>query len=213
MSDYKNTDPAIQAAATDAVAKAEAAATRRRWINLGEFVAVVGLIIAGVSLYLNYADRKADLVDKQSEKTAEAKDKARYVIDAHVNTANDVMIMNDGRHQIGDVIVTFPSVLGIPTQTSSTGTIPASWYERALRKATDGESGAGTGKLPVLLTVNYFDDDTPMKTSGVFDIVWRMGKATPLFGRELHIVAVKRHESGGSQARIDQLWKANQPAN
>ncbi|MGJ8505888.1 hypothetical protein, partial [Glaesserella parasuis] len=53
-------DPAIQIAATEAVAKAEAAATRRRWINLGEFIAVAGLLIAGGSLYVNWSDHRAD---------------------------------------------------------------------------------------------------------------------------------------------------------
>jgi hypothetical protein len=209
MSDFKNTDPAMQAAATDAVAKAEAAATRRRWINLGEFVAVVGLIIAGISLYLTYADRKADQADRQADKTAEAKDKARYEVKTSMRK-NDIVINADDRHQLGDVTVTFPTALGLSAQTSSTQTIPVDWYERALRSSAGGN--AGTGKLPVLLTVNYFDDDTPMKTTAVFDIVWELGKSTPLFGRELRIVAFKRHESGGSQKRIDSLWAADKPA-
>lgn len=203
-------DPAIQAAATDAVAKAEAAATRRRWVNLGESVAVAGLIIAGISLYLTYADRKADLADKQSEKTAEARDKARYEVKTSMR-GKDVVIDGDDRHALGDVTVTFPSALGVSPQTSSTQTIPASWYESALRKATDGGPDRQTGKLPVLLTVNYFDGDTPMKTDGVFDIIWST-HGRPLLGRELKVVALKRHESGGSQKRIDQLWAAGRPA-
>jgi hypothetical protein len=196
---------------TDAAAKAEAAATRRRWINLGEFVAVAGLLIAGVSLYLTYADRKADQADRQADKTAEARDKARYEVKASVRK-NDLVIAADDHHPLGDVTVTFPSALGLSAQTSSTQTIPVAWYERALRTANDGGSDTQSGKLPVLLTVNYFDGDTAMKTTGVFDIVWQMGKATPIFGRDLHVVALKRHESGGSQARIDQLWAADQPA-
>jgi hypothetical protein len=209
MSD-RNSD-SIQAAATEAVAKAEAAATRRRWINLGEFVAVVGLIIAGVSLYLNYADRKADLADKQAEKTAETRDKARYEVKSSVRK-NDVIISADDRHQLGDVTVTFPSALGLSEQTSSTQTIPIDWYESGLRKAIDGDPHTQTGKLPILLTVNYFDGDTPMKTTGVFDIVWRTSNRIPPLSRELKIVAMKRHESGGSQKRIDQLWTASRPA-
>jgi hypothetical protein len=209
MSDDKVSDPSIQAAATEAVAKAEAAATRRRWINLGEFVAVAGLIIGGVSLYLNYADRQADQADKQAEKVAESRDKARYEVKTSMR-GKDVVIDADDRHQLGDVVVTFPSALGVSEQTSSTQTIPANWYERALLKATDGGADKQSGKLPVLVTVNYFDNDTPLKTSSIFDIVWQT-EGHMMFGRSVRILAFKRHESGGSQKRIDQLWTASRP--
>ena len=196
--------PDVQAAATEAVAKAEAAATRRRWINLGEFVAVVGLIIAGVSLWLSYADRKADLADKQAEKTAEASDKARYQVKASMR-GNDVVINADDRHDLGDISVTFPTALDVSPQTSTTQTIPAGWYDSALLKATDGGSDVQTGKLPVLLTVNYMDDDKPLSTTGIFDIVWKTD-GRMLRGRALHIVAMRLHERGGSQKRLDALW-------
>ena len=165
-------DPALQVAATEAVAKAEAAATRRRWINLGEFVAVAGLIIAGVSLWLTYADRKADLADAQAQKSAEASDKARYEVKSTMR-GNDIVIVADDRHALGDVSVTFPTALGVSPQTSPAQTIAESWYKGALLKATDGGADEQTGKLPVLVTVNYMDGDTQRSTTGVFDIVDR----------------------------------------
>ena len=53
--------------------KAEAAAIRRRWITLGEIVAVAGLIISALALYLSYADRRADEAERQREKASEEK--------------------------------------------------------------------------------------------------------------------------------------------
>jgi len=203
-------DPEIQAAATEAVAKAEAAATRRRWINLGEFVAVAGLIIAGTTLYLNYADRKADQADRRAEKTAEAQTKARYEVKSSVQK-KDIVLTPDDRHTLGDITVLFPSELGVGQQTSATQTIAGDWYEKALRKATDGGADSRTGKLPVLLTVNYMDDDAQRSTTGIYDIVWRTSGG--MFGREMHVLSMRLHEGGGSQARVDQLWKAEKPAN
>ena len=55
------------AARQDAVhhqAMAEAAAIRRRWITLGKIVAVAGLIISALALYLSYADRRADEAER-----------------------------------------------------------------------------------------------------------------------------------------------------
>jgi len=60
----------------------------------------------------------------------------------------------------------------------------------------------------VLLTVNYMDDDKPLSTTGVFDIVWKTDGRMPPLGRALHIIGMRLHERGGSQARIDALWKA-----
>jgi len=209
MSEDPTPDLEIQAAATEAVARAEAAATRRRWINLGEFVAIAGLLIAGTTLYLNYADRKADKADRQAERSADARVKARYEVRSSVRK-QDIVLTPDDRHTLGDIRVTFPGDLGIGTRTSATQTIAGDWYERALRKATDGGTGDRTGKLPVLLTVDYMDGDTRRSTTGIYDIVWRMSGG--LFGREVHVLSMRLHESGGSQARLDQLWKTDRPA-
>ena len=40
--------------------RAEAAATRRRWITLAEVVAVAGVLIGALTLYTNWSDRRAD---------------------------------------------------------------------------------------------------------------------------------------------------------
>lgn len=199
-------DTEIQVAATEAVAKAEAAATRRRWINLGEFVAVVGLIIAGVSLWMTWHDRQTDIADKQAEKSAEASTNARYVVKSSIS-GRDVVITPDDRHTLGDVTVTFPTALGVSPQTSATQTISAGWYGNALLKATDGGADDQTGKLPLLVTVNYMDGDKPLATTGVYDIVWQTKGGGLLGGRSLRVVGMRLHERGGSQARLDALWK------
>jgi hypothetical protein len=198
-------DTEVQAAASDAVAKAEAAATRRRWINLGEFVAVVGLIIAGVSLWLTYADRKADEADKQAEKSAAANDRARYEVKSSLR-GNDVVIESDDRHTLGDIAVTFPTALSVSPQTSPAQTISESWFKGALLKATDGGADDQTGKLPILLTVNYLDGDAQRTTTGVFDIVWETKGGGLLGGRSLKVVGMRLHERGGSLKRLDMLW-------
>ena len=202
-------DTALQSAATEAVAKAEAAATRRRWINLGEFVAVGGLIIAGVSLWLTWSDRRADLAEKKAEQTATANAKARYDVRAKVD-GKDLTLIADDTHTLGDISVAFPADLGIATQASATPVISASWYEGALMKATDGGADDQTGKLPVLLTVNYTDGNAQRTTTGIYDIVWRTnGRA--LLGRAFHVVALRLHRIGGTQAEVDRLWQKERP--
>lgn len=195
----------IEVAATEAVAKAEAAATRRRWINLGEFVAVAGLIIAAVGLWLTWHDRQTDEADRQAEKQAEASERSTYVVKTSLR-GNDVVIEPDARHTLGDIKVTFPTALGVSPQTSPTQTIPEGWFKSALLKATDGGADAQEGKLPVLLTVDYLDGDAERTTAGVYDIVWRTKGGGLIGGRSLKVVGMRLHERGGSHKRLDALW-------
>ncbi|MDO7842741.1 hypothetical protein [Sphingomonas immobilis] len=203
-------DGEMQAAATEAVAKAEAAATRRRWINLGEFVAVAGLIIAGVSLWLTWSDRRSDLADKQAEKRAEAKAQTRYEIAATVAKDGTLTLAQDEHHPLTGVTIAFPTALGIGTKTTPTRTVPKDWYEDALLKATSGEPDVQTGTLPVLVTVSYMTLDTPMTASALAEIVWQT-HGRPLRPRALEIVGFNRRAGGGDQAGIDKLWKARKP--
>ena len=195
----------MQAAASEAVEKAEAAATRRRWINLGEFVAVAGLLIAAIGLWLTWHDRQADEADRQSEKKAEASARSLYVVKTSMR-GNDVVIEPDERHALGDIAVTFPTALGVPPQSSPTQTVPEDWFKSALLKATDGGADDQAGKLPVLLTVNYMDDDQQRSVTGIYDIVWQTTGGGLLGGRSLKVVGMRLHERGGSQQRIDALW-------
>ncbi len=136
--------------------KAEAAAIRRRWINLGEIVAVAGLVIAAISLWLNYTDRKSD----QAEKQAVRAESSRYEVAATVSRDGDLVITRDASHPLGDVTVTFPKALGVAPVTASAQTIEIARYRAALLHATDGGPDKQTGRLPVLLSVEYWDGDT-----------------------------------------------------
>ena len=205
-------DPALQVAATEAVAKAEAAATRRRWINLGEFIAVAGLIIAVLGLYLNWADRRADTADKQVATARAEREGARFDIRA-VAAANgaSLMLQHDERHAIRDATVTFPTALGVGSKDTVADGIDRGWFEHALLKATDGGPDARSGRLPVLIVLTYWDGDTPRTTRGIYDIGWKTGKGMPLFGRSLKLESLRLHELGGTQTRLDAMWAAERP--
>ncbi|MCY1171610.1 hypothetical protein D9M73_117250 [compost metagenome] len=204
-------DPALQVAATEAVAKAEAAATRRRWINLGEFIAVAGLLIAGGSLYLNWSDHRADQADKQVAAVKAQRDSSRFDIRA-VPTSNGaaLLLQHDDRHPIRDASVTFPSELGIGSKDTVGDTIERGWFEHEMLKATDGAAEKRTGRLPVLITLTYWDGDTPRTTRGIYDIGWKAEGGFP-FGRSLKLESLHLHELGGTQGRLDAVWASVKP--
>jgi hypothetical protein len=200
-------DPAIEVAATEAVAKAEAAATRRRWINLGEFIAVAGLIIAGVSLYLNWSDRRADEADRHIATVKAERDQARFDIRAvAAKNGATLLLQHDERHAIRDATVTFPTELGIGSKDTVGDTIDRGWFEHALLKASDAKAG----RLPVLIALTYWDGDTPRTTRGIYDIGWKTEGGFP-FGRSVKLESLRLHELGGTQKRLDTVWAGERP--
>ncbi|MET3759572.1 hypothetical protein [Sphingomonas sp. UYEF23] len=204
-------DPELQVAATEAVAKAEAAATRRRWINLGEFIAVAGLLIAGGSLYLNWADHRADEADKQVASIKAAREQSRFDIRAApASNGTALLLAHDDRHAIRDATVTFPTALGVGTKDTVADTIDRGWFDHALLKATDGGPDKKTGRLPVLIALTYWDGDTPRTTRGIYDIGWKTEGGFP-FGRSVKLESLRLHELGGTQKRLDAVWAGQQP--
>ncbi len=204
-------DPELQVAATDAVAKAEAAATRRRWINLGEFIAVAGLLIAGGSLYLNWADHRADEADKQVASVKAAREQSRFDVRAvPASNGSALQLQHDERHAIRDATITFPTALGVGTKDTVADTIDRGWFDHALLKATDDAPDKKAGRLPVLIALTYWDGDTPRTTHGIYDIGWKAEGGFP-FGRSVKLESLRLHELGGSQKRVDAIWAGQQP--
>lgn len=195
--------PAMQAAVDRAVEKAEAAATRRRWITLAEFVAVAGLLIGALGLWMNWSDRRADEADKQAEKSSEAKVKSLVTLSGDVNSDGDTMTLADSSHQIESVEVTFPSALGVSPQSSVLGPrIAVDWFGDQLLSVTKGKDA---GRLPVMLTASYWDGDTKRTASAIYDVVWRR-EGRLLGGHKVVLVRLSLRDRGASQAKLDADW-------
>ena len=190
--------------------KAEAAAIRRRWVSLAEVVSVAGVAIAALGLWLTWSDRRSEQTEKQAQSITQNRVAARYAIKASAVRNGDLVLDKDERHPLGDLTVTFPAALGVGEQISPTQTISRSWYERALLKATDGGADSETGKLPVLLTVQYWNDDKLHTASGLYDIVWQT-KGRPLLGRELKIEALRLRSPSATKAALEKAWSVEQP--
>ena len=198
-----------------AEARAEAAATRRRWLTLAEVVAIAGVVIAGLTLWNNWQGREADQAARAAEQAnAASAAHASALVTLHATPKDDGarLALSDPAHTIQSVEARFPSVLGISRQSSTLApSIEASWFEDALLKATDGGAADQQGRLPVLITADYWDGGDHLTDSAVYDIVWRThgrllrGRALRLKG----IVLERRH--GATQAAVDARWAQVKP--
>lgn len=183
---------------------AEQRTTRRRWLNLAELVAVAGLLIAALTLWLNWSDRREDKAQAAAASAAAARDEARFELKGEVD-GDEILLLRDERHALGDVQVTFPRALGVAQQDAVAHAIKRAWFEDALLNATDGGADERTGRLPVLVSYAYVVDDTEHRRRAIYDIVWRTDGRL-LRGRSLELVDFRLRRAGGGQAALDAAW-------
>ena len=190
---------------------AEQKATRRRWINLAELVAVAGVVIAALSLWLTWSDRRDSAADKAASAAAEASERGRLELTATVANDGDTLRLNDAKHDLADVSIAFPAALGLTTQ-RPTGeiVIETKPFAGVLLKLTDGGADDRSGRLPVLITASYVDGDATRTARGVYDVVWRT-HGRPMRGRALELTGLRLRQRGGGQSALDAAWAREKP--
>ena len=129
-------------------------AARRRWITLGEFVALAGLIVAALSLYLNWSDRRANEADRRAELTearTSAVERGRHVGLVAVDAKDGVLTFKAAACALQSADISFPSALGVRTQSTTLDPhIDADWFAEPLLAAI-APAKAKAGRLPVLI--------------------------------------------------------------
>lgn len=197
-----------ESVAQRAVDRAEAAATRRRWVSLAELVAVAGLVIAALGLWMNWSDRRADDTAKQAEQASEAK--VRTLVMLKGSGGGDTLTLSDASHDVQSIDVTFPRSLGIAAQKDVDPKIEADWVSAALLKLTDGGPDTREGRLPVLIVASYWDADVQRHDSAIYDVTWKT-EGRFMRGRALKLIGLKLRERTASTARLDAIWAAEKP--
>lgn len=205
--------PSEQIAADTAVAKAEAAATRRRWITLGEVVAVAAVVISGLTFWNSWSERQDAAAERQAERAAESKEKAvssAVLLTGTVEEDGAILTLSDPAHRIQQIEIRFPKALGVSPQTSVLEPqIEADWIAAPMLKLTDGGADRREGRLPVAITASYWDADVQRTSTAIYDLVWRTEPRT-LQGRTLKLrgVILRERVTDDGPARIDGMWKA-----
>ena len=196
-------------------AKAEAAATRRRWLTLAEIVAIAGVVIAGLTLWNNWQGREADQAQRIAERANAASAARASTIVTFAGIPKDDgtrLALKDPAHNVQSIEVRFPSALGVAPQSSTLDlAIDSDWFRDALLKTLGDGPADQQGRLPVLITADYWDGEQHMTDAAIYDLIWQThgrflrGRALTLKG----IVLERRH--GITQAVVDGLWAEQRP--
>ena len=198
--------------------KAEQARIRRRWVTLGEVLAVAAVAISGLTLWNSYTDRQDARVEKAGEAARATVVNRTLLLKATADRDAgrlDLLPLRAEQSIQGQTIA-FPTALGLaPVDTTGDARIERGWFDDALvraRKAIGLEAETrGDERLPVLLTTRYLADGVPVTDRAIYDIGYATDTAflsgTDVRLRGLSLVA--RVKDDGIR-RIDRLWAAKQ---
>ena len=198
--------------------KAEAAAVRRRWITLGELLAVAAVVISGLTFWNSYSERRSHEVERQSEERS-AEVRARTLILRGVpDKDGEVLAISAPTDQaIQSQTVTFPTALELDSIETTNPRIEADWFDGALRKARKAagqrDEDAGDERLPVAVTTRYIADGEMISDVSLYDVGYAV-KDRFLRGGVVRLRGLSfigRTRADAAQARVDSLWQTRQP--
>lgn len=191
--------------------QAEAKAIRRRWLTIGEGVAVTGVLIAGLTLWNNWSERRdaaaIRLSEQASSRAAAAAASHRIGLIA-TGSGGNALAIKGVACALQATDITFPKALGVEPQfTVTVHEIRADWLATPLLKMTDGGADRRRGRIPVLIDSRCESASGPRTESAIYDLAWEIEPG--LFGRSLKLRGlVPREDEAGKngKARIDALW-------
>ncbi len=182
---------------------------RRRWLTLGETIAVLALVISAASFWDAHQDRKITRATVEKPRAA-----TPLVLKASATDDGDTLAItaagNDRVIQTQTII--FPESLGVdPVDTVGNARIEAGWFADALRQALPEPRKAG--RLPVGIVTSYTDNGTERTDIALYDIGhgWRSRLLQSDAPRLEGITLVSR---GGKDlaARVEARWLKAHPA-
>jgi hypothetical protein len=195
---------------------AESRAARRRWITLGEVVGVAGLLVAALSLYLNWSDRRTDEAQRRAEQAEErtsAAEQGRRVGLLATNANGDVLTFKAAACDLQSADISFPSALKVQPQSVTIDPhIDADWFSEALLDAL-GPAKIKKGRLPVLIVSRCTSASGERLERAIYQLPFTVesrflrGKALRLRGLVLQGYVT----ASNGQERLDAAWRALAP--
>lgn len=190
---------------------ADQARTRRRWISLAEIVAVAGLLIGALTLYLNWADRREERSEKAQAAAAEGKAKALVTLTGTVERDGARIALADPSRNFTAATIRFPKALGVAKQDAMPGpAIESAWFADRLLALTDKGADERQGRLPVLVSVSWWDGDARHSDTALYDVLWRT-EGRVLQGRSLKLTGFALAERTTAPTALERAWSRQKP--
>jgi hypothetical protein len=190
---------------------AEAAAIRSRWITLGEVLAVVAVIISGLTFWNSYQERSSSEAERAAEKRQKSAKAQTLILAATADGRNLKLAARDPEQAIQGQSLVFPSALEIKAVETVDPRVEAKWIENAwskARKQGGAKDGSGDARLPVAITTKFVSGGETYSDTAIYDVGYKVDEGlldtnVKLLGLSL----VERGTAKNLQAKLDALWK------
>ncbi len=184
---------------------------------IGEAVAVAGLIVAGLSLYLGWSDRREDKAEHDAERAesrrAEAAQRSHIGLVA-TDADGEVLSFKGAACALQSADIRFPGALGVPNQnTALSSRIEADWFDEQLLEVLK-PANVEQGRLPVLIESRCTAEDGDRLERAIYEIPFRVDSSL-LRGKTVHLRGLVLREYVGpddGEARLTAAWKALAPS-
>ncbi|HWI86674.1 MAG TPA: hypothetical protein VNT42_10190 [Sphingomonas sp.] len=193
----------------------EAARVRRRWLNLGEVIGILAVLISGLTFWNSYRERTNAEAEHATETAQSAKKARLMILKATPDKEGKTLTLapRADEQAIQSQTIYFPAKLGVsPAETSSDARIERRWFENALvsaRRAAGVEATPGDARLPVLIETHYLTEGDPHVDRAIYEVGYGTSHSL-IGGTDVHLRGLSRDGSVASakagQTRIDALW-------
>lgn len=193
----------------------EAARVRRRWLNLGEVVAILAVLISALTFWNSYRERTNAEAEHASEAAQSAKKAAVLILKATPDKEGSTLALapRSDEQAIQSQTIFFPAKLGVsPAETSSDARIEKGWFERALinaRKEAGVEQAPGDARMPVLIETHYLANGDGHVDRAIYEVGYVTSHSL-IGGTDIHLRGLSRTGSAASidagRKRLDAIW-------
>ncbi len=190
----------------------EAAAIRRRWITLGEILAVVGLLISGLALWNSWSERSAAEKERAAAKAQQANVSRTLLLKPSGGGKRLGLTAHDPDQAIQSQRLVFPSAFGLGAFETTEPRIEAEWVKRALKKAREkDEKVRGDARMPVAITTRFITGGHSFSDTALYDVGYTSSGGGLFEGSEVDLKGlslIRRTTEAAAQERLDALWTA-----
>jgi len=180
-----------------------------RWLNLGEIVGVLAVVIAALGLWENHREH-AEAAREHAAEIAAGALKSTFLMTGALNRAGDEVRLTPVHPDqvIQTQTVWFPAAIRSDSvETTGNPRLEAGWIEDGLRKVA---GHVKEGRVPVGVQTVYIEDGQTKTDNAVYELAYSLHPRL-LLGDKLHLEGLslaRRGVTGGLQDAADHSWSA-----
>jgi hypothetical protein len=181
-----------------------------RWLNLGEIVGVLAVIIAALGLWENHREHAEAQKEHAAEIAAGALKDTFLMTGALAHNGAVVRLTSVHPDQVIQTqTVWFPAAIRAGSvETTGNPRLEAAWVEQGVRKTSDG---AKEGRVPVGVETVYIEDGQTKTDNAVYELAYSLHPRL-LLGDKVELEGLslaRRGVTGGLQGAVNSLWAAH----